>query len=71
MKLALDYCADFWAPQYEKDFKILENVQRRAAKLVIGMSTLGLFSEEKRRPNCSLELPEKEVEREVLLSFPW
>ena len=58
MRPHLEYCVQIWSPQYRRYIDLLENIQRRAAKMIYRMEhlsykdrlrELGLFSLKKRK----------------------
>jgi len=53
----LEYCVQFWAPQFKKDEELLERVQWRAMRLTSGLENL---SYKERGEGAGLVQPEEE-----------
>ena len=76
----LEYCVQFWAPQFKKDVNVLDCIQRNVmvfftTKLVKGLEGMSLSSLEKRRLRGNLIALYSFLRRvsgeEVVSSPPW
>ena len=65
----LEYCVQFWVPQFQKDIEKMERVQSRATRMVEGLACMTYGERLRELGMCSLQQRRARGDRIAVLNY--